>query len=213
MTRRRQALLLAAAAAAFTVLAGRWGRGLFTTAEFVHFSVNFPTEPGFATLPRAELSSPWQRLRDDEWQGYPAGGLLAWGREGNLLVDLGQRSFIKQLLQPNKLLLSTHWARNLGPSPLRIGFRFDACGMVREWLTFERHWDPIRREATRRLAPGETYNMDWILEIPDAQLQRPVVCDSTLEILDADSGAVLTRFGIRIINSAVGQPTVTEEQP
>ncbi len=52
--------------------------------------------------------------------------------------------------------------------------------------------------------------MDWIVRISDERLARPEFCDGMLEILDADSQAVLTRLPIRIINSRIAAPAQGE---
>jgi hypothetical protein len=132
--------VLFSVAMATTVLVGRWGKALLVTSEYVHFSVNFPARRGAPApdsgpmgterrgglaesaegrppqLSRSDLGGPWARLAEHEWTGYPAGGLLVWGREGSITIDIGRRGVLKAWLQPRRLLLSTHWLRNVGTS-------------------------------------------------------------------------------------------------
>lgn len=197
---RLRVSLIVLAAAALTVVAGRWGKGLFTRSEFVHFSVNYPTLPGHPTLSRAAIGGPWAMLPDDEWQGIPAGGLVVWGREGRLEVDLSGRSWLKSWLQPGTLLLSSHWIRNVGPSARRIALTVDLCDFPLEWVTFEADWDPVARASTRALEPGETFNMDWIVQLPPERRYKAVVCEGAISVLDADDQRPLARFPVRIHN-------------
>ncbi len=194
--RRRWLLLLVAAA--LTVVAGRWAKGLFTTSEFVHFSVNFPTEPGLPTLPVAEVGGPWSMKPERAAEVHPAGGLLVWGREGRIVVDLDGRSWLKRLIQPRKLLLSTHWLRNVGPVERRIGLELDLCGCQLEWLTFERDWDQQSRSSTRAVPPGGMFNMDWIVDLTPELLAPDGHCEGGLTVRDADSDELLTRLPILI---------------
>ncbi len=199
--RRYRRLLVGALALVITVLMGRWGKALFTTSEFVHFSVNFPTAPGVPQADRTRVGGPWTRLPEGEWRGFPTGGLLVWGREGRITVDLGGQGILKRLAQPDVLTVSSHWLRNIGVRPYRICLGFDACGMPVTWDTFERDWDNDSRCATRQLSPGETFNMDWILRIPEPRRRRRIICESHIDVIDADSGGLLTRFPVSIIDS------------
>lgn len=183
------------------VFAGRWGKGLFTESEYVHFSINFPTQPGFEALPRSSLQSPWARIPDDQWNGYPSGGLIVWGQEGSITVDIGRQGWIKDLLQPWNILLSTHWLRNIGTNSRRIRIDFDPCGMPTTWLTFERNFDNSTNETTRLIEPGATFNMDWSITVPETRRNQRIICDTEIRIYDADSDDLLTVFPISIRNS------------
>ena len=196
MTRRRWIALLLAMAC--TVFAGRWAKGLFTTAEFVHFSVNFPTEPGLATLPVADVGGPWAMRPELADQPYPAGGILVWGREGRIVVDLDRRHPIKRIVQPRKLLLSTHWLRNVGPTARRVGLDLELCGSALEWVTFERDWDHEARVSARAVEPAATFNMDWIVTLTPELLAPDGRCEGQLAVRDADTGELLTRLPVLI---------------
>lgn len=188
-------------AASLTVLAGRWGQGLFTVSEFVHFSVNFPTVPGERQLPREDVGGPWARLDERAWKGFPTGGLLAWGREGRVTVDLGHRGILKELLQPRTVRLSSHWIRNIGARPYRVRIELSMCNLTQRRVTFERCWDDESLEVTRPIPPGGTFNMDWIIELGDDLSSRNRICRGAVLILDADSGDLLTRFPVDIEGS------------
>jgi hypothetical protein len=192
-------------AALATIAAGRWGLALFTTSECVHFSVNFPTAPGAEVMPVAALGGPWAMLPPEAWHGYPAGGLLVWGREGRIDVDLGRQGVLKDALQPWRVRLSTHWLRNVGLRPLRIRLELDACGMPVRWVTFERAWDPDRRVVTRPIEPRSTFNMDWILDVPRARRSQAVICDGELRVIEAGSDTVLTRLEILFRGASPGR--------
>jgi hypothetical protein len=189
MTGRRWIALLLAMA--FTVLAGRWAKGLFTTAEFVHFSV-------FQTLPVAEVGGPWSMKRSLADEPHPAGGILVWGREGRVVVDLDGRHLIKRLVQPRKLLLSTHWLRNVGPTARRVALDLELCGAALEWVTFERDWDHEAHASTRVVEPTATFNMDWIVTLTPELLAPDGRCDGQLAVSDADTGELLSRVPVLI---------------
>ena len=202
--KRIRSWVLFAAGLAVTVLAGRWAQGLYSQSEFVHFCVNFPTVPGAETLTRDELGGPWARIPDDKWEGYPPGGLLAWGREGAIVVDLGRQGFVKRLIQPNDVTLSTHWLRNVGTRPYRIRLELDMCGMPLEWETFERHWDDQAKESSRDIHPRARFNMDWHITIPPELRDAELICDGGLRVIDAHADELLTFLPIRIIDSGKG---------
>ncbi len=120
---RARAVFLAAVV--LTLLAGRWSYGLFTTSEFIHFSVNFPTANHAPAMTAEELGGPWAMDSELREQPIPAGGILVWGREGEITVDMGRQGIIKELLQPRDLTLSSHWIRNVGKEPRRIHLDLD----------------------------------------------------------------------------------------
>jgi len=198
--RRRRRLLVAALAAGATILAGRWAVSLFRASEFVHFSVNFPTGPGAAVLPRATVGGPWSRIPDEEWDGYPAGGLVAWGTEGAIRVDLGKAGLLKRMLQPWVVSLSSHWIRNVGQLERRIRLELDACGLPVRWETFEAAWDPASHATTRAIPPGGTFSMDWVLDVPPARRASPILCVGALRVFDAETGALLTELPLTLVN-------------
>jgi hypothetical protein len=203
--RNRSAGILFLAATAITILAGRWAEGLFTVSEFVHFSVNFPTVQGKETAARERIGGPWAMIPESEWRGYPAGGILAWGREGEIRVDMGKQAWIKRLVQPRDLTLSTHWLRNVGTRPYRIQLEIDMCGLPLAWETFERHWNPQTHSALRMLEPGQLFNMDWHLTIPPERFHQPLICAGSLRVRDAENQELLTLLPITIVNSRPGK--------
>ena len=192
-------MLLGAAGLVVTVVAGRWGLGLFTTAEFVHFSVNYPTLPGLELRSMSEIGGPW--ARDPKLTRPPPGGLLAFGDEGEVVVDLSRRGWLKSLIQPGTLLLSSHWIRNVGTRSRRIALDMDLCGLDLEWVTFERCWDARTQESTRVLEPGDTYNMDWVVRLPPERRRQDVVCAGRLTVLDAEDRSALAVLPITILGT------------
>jgi hypothetical protein len=194
--------VLAGAGFAFALGFGWWAQFLFTQAELVHFSVNFPASEGVATkMSCCDLGGPWTRDRDAEWNDYAAGGVLPWGEEGEIVVDLGKQGFLKRTLQPSFVSLSTHWLRNVGTEPYHVRLDMDMCDMEVEWVTFEAAWSPDTRTTTRPIEPGETYNMDWYLRVPPDLRGRGVVCEGRLDVFDAETDDLLTELPIRIVNS------------
>jgi len=180
---------------------GLWARSLFVRAELVHFSVNFPSDGRAETMSCCDLGGPWARDRDPEWSDYSAGGVLAYGEEGAIVVDVGHQGFLKRTLQPNYLSISSHWLRNVGTQPYRIRLDMDMCGWDLNWVTFERDWDPEAKVSTRDIEPGDTYNMDWFFTIPADQRSRTTICEGQLHVYDAATDDLLTELPIKIVNS------------
>jgi len=185
----------------FAVGFGKWAQSLFTKSELMHFSVNFPSEGRAETMSCCNVGGPWAREHDPEWSEYPEGGLLAYGEEGALVVDVGQQGFLKRTLQPNYISISSHWLRNVGTQPYRIRLEMDMCDLEMEWLTFEADWDRAAQASTRYIEPGDTFNMDWFFTIPDGRRSQAVVCDGELRVLDAETGDLLTDLPVKIVNS------------
>jgi hypothetical protein len=180
---------------------GWWAQSLFTVSELVHFSVNYPSGGRAETMSCCDLGGPWSRDRDPEWNDYAAGGVLAYGEEGAIVVDVGRQGFLKRTLQPDFVSLSTHWLRNVGTQPYKIGLQMEMCGLELEWVTFERDWDPETRTSTRFVEPGDTFNMDWYFRIPRDMRAQSTVCEGQLTVYDVEADALLTELPIKIINS------------
>jgi hypothetical protein len=186
----------------FAIGFGKWAQSLFTKSELMHFSVNFPSEGRAETMSCCNVGGPWAREYGDDWNDYPAGGLLAYGEEGALVVDVGRQGFLKRTLQPNFISISSHWLRNVGTQPYRIRLEMEMCDLEMEWLTFERDWDQASQSSTRYIEPGDTFNMDWFFTIPPEQRNRTIICEGELRVLDADKAALLTDLPVKIVNSA-----------
>jgi hypothetical protein len=186
---------------AFALGFGLWAQSLFTVSELIHFSVNFPSDGRAETMACCELGGPWARERDPQWNDYAAGGLLAYGEEGALVIDVGRQGMLKRFLQPNRISISSHWIRNVGTQPYRIRLDMNLCDMELEWVTFERDWDPATKTSTRNIEPGDGYNMDWFFNIPLEARAQSTICEGHLDVYDADTEALLTEMPIQIINS------------
>ena len=185
----------------FAIGFGLWSQSLFTKSELMHFSVNFPSEGRAETMSCCNVGGPWAREHGDDWNDYPAGGLLAYGDEGALVVDVGQQGLIKRTLQPGLISISSHWLRNVGTQPYRIRLEMDMCELDMEWLTFEANWDQETQASTRLIEPGDTFSMDWFFHIPAEQRNQEIVCAGELRIIDADTGNLLTDLPVKIVNS------------
>ena len=189
----------------FAVGFGRWAQSLFVVSELVHFSVNFPSDGRAETMSCCDIGGPWAREHEADWNDYPAGGVLAYGDEGALVMDIGREGWIKRALQPYFISISSHWLRNVGTQPYRIQLEMEMCGMDLEWLTFESAWDPVTHTSTRSIEPGKSFNMDWFFTIPPELRHQPVVCEGELRIVDADSKLLLTEMPIKILDSRATQ--------
>jgi hypothetical protein len=167
-------LFVAAMSAAFALGAFR---GTMADAESVHYSLNFPAV------------------------GTAAGGEGAMGTSGRVIVDLANTGFIKQVLQPNEINLSSHWVKNVGDRPRRIRLEAEGVTYPLRWDSMERTWDGRTRTIGRALAPGESVTVDWYLTLP-RPVPTGVLVDSHIIVIDADTGERLTEMPIHIVNGA-----------
>ena len=199
------AWFLGAAGFLFAAFIGLWSKSLFTMSESVHFSVNFPTGENITVGEKmncCDLGTPWERAFGSEWNDYPPGGVLVWGTEGKLLVDIGQEGWLKKQVQPRFVNLSSHWIRNVGVKPYKIRLEMNLCDLELEWETFESGWDKATRSSTRYIEPGKTFNMDWYFHVPPDLMQQNVIChQGQLEVFDAETGESLSALPITILNS------------
>lgn len=192
----------------FAGFIGMWSKSLFTISESVHISVNFPTSKEVSAGEKmncCDLGSPWERMFGAKWNDYPAGGVLTWGTEGQVLIDIGQEGWLKRITQPQFFNLSSHWIRNVGVKPYKIHLEMDLCDFELEWETPEAAWDQATQSTTRYIEPGKTFNMDWYFDIPPEAIRQAVVCKGQLEVLDAETGDSLTILPIFILNSQARQ--------
>jgi len=199
--RRTTNWALALLGLAFAVGFGLWAQSLFVKSELVHFSVNFPSDGRAETMSCCDLGGPWARDRDPDWNDYAAGGVLAYGEEGAIVIDVGQQGLLKRTLQPNYLSISTHWLRNVGTQPYQIKLAMDMCDWDLQWVTFERDWDVEAKVSTRFIDPGDSYNMDWFFTIPAEQRAQATICEGQLDVYDAETDDLLTALPIKIVNS------------
>jgi hypothetical protein len=197
-------LSLGMAGLLFASFIGLWSKSLFTISESVHFSVNFPAgeqAPASEKMSCCDLGTPWERAFGSEWKDYPPGGVLVWGTEGQILIDVGQEGWLKRTLQPDFFNLSSHWIRNVGVKPYKIRLAMDLCDFDLEWDTFEADWDQGTLSSTRYIEPGKTFNMDWYFHIPPEAMQQNVVCQGKLEVFDALTDESLSVLPITMVNS------------
>ena len=196
--------LLALGGLLFATAFGLWSQSLFTQSESIHFSVNFPAEEGDSgaqTMDCCDLGGPWANIPEQEWKGYPAGGILVWGTEGCIIVDVGKEGALKKALQPGFINLSTHWLRNVGVKPYQIRLDMNLCNFEMEWETHEASWDPRTKTSTRMIEPGEVFKMDWYFHIPNEAINQPIICKGGLEVFDAQTDISLSELAITVINS------------
>jgi hypothetical protein len=174
--RRGRSALLFATAMAVAFALGAF-RNTMADAESVHYALNFPAV------------------------GSAAGGIGAMGATGGVVVDLANTGFIKRVLQPHEVNLSSHWVKNVGDRPRRI--RLEAAGVKYplRWDSMERTWDERTRTIGRVLVPGESVTVDWYLTLP-RPLPTGVLVDTRVAVIDADTGERLTELPIHIVNGA-----------
>ncbi len=221
---------LGAAGFLFAIFFGLWAKSLTTISESVHFSVNFPASAGNfspgesssfgaaedchdAGSPQGlasasgEQNNPASSAEQKKpasnvaWNNSSVGGIM--GTEGYLRIDLGQENWLKRLIQPRFVNLSTHRLRNVGTRPYKVRLEMNLCDLEPEWETPEAAWDQATQSTTRYINPGAAFNMDWYLNIPPEVMQQAVICRGHLKVLDAEAGDLLTVLPINIFNSRV----------
>ncbi|MDO8964173.1 MAG: hypothetical protein Q7W30_06735 [Coriobacteriia bacterium] len=178
MKKRRGTYLLMfmiAMAAAFGLGAYRSTMG---DAEAVHYSINYPA------------------------RGFAAGGAGVMAREGHLIVNVGNAGWLKQVLQPQELNLSSHWVKNVGTTPRRIRFEAEGMEYPLRWESNEKAWNEKTRTLDRMLAPGSTVTVDWFVTLPRPLPARDIIVDARMVVYDADTGERLTALPIRVVSSS-----------
>jgi hypothetical protein len=135
------------------------------------------------------------------WNNYSVGGIA--GTEGYVLIDLGQENWLKRLIQPRFVNLSTHRLRNVGTKPYKVRLEMNLCDLEPEWETPEAAWDQATQSSTRYIYPGAAFNMDWYLDIPAEVMQQAVICRGQLKVVDTEAGDLLAVLPINIFNSRI----------
>jgi hypothetical protein len=174
--RRTRYVLMFAIAMAAAFLLGAF-RNTMGDAESVHYALNYPA------------------------RGFAAGGEGATGTSGHVIVNLGNTGFIKRLLQPGEVNLSSHWVKNVGDKPRRIRLEAEGVQYPLAWASIDASFDARTRTLGRALQPGEAVTVDWELTLP-VPLPEGLIVDSRIVVYDADTGERLTAMPIRIVNGA-----------
>jgi len=125
-----------------------------------------------------------------------------------IVIDLQSRGVLKNLLQPQLEGLSTHWIYNLGKKPVKIKLNLANVppDITVDWEVnsgFE--YDASTHTFKTPLYPGGSIpnlGIDWIFHIPAYYMDEPVVYNGGLEVIDADTGVVLTSIPIKFVNGA-----------
>ena len=150
-------------------------------SESVHFNIVFPAD------------------------NKPAGGYGARGKEGVIYIYYNKQGFLKRLIQPDTVDLSTHWLRNIGKRPYFIQLELVNItpGISVEWRTFEKYFDYNTKSFTKPIYPGQRVNMDWIIHISDELRDKPVIYDGGIRVIDRKTGEVLSFLPVKIVNTEV----------
>ncbi len=185
----RNALIAFTLMLALTIAAGAYGAA-FGKSEMVHFWVAFPA--GNVT-------------REMTLRGAGPPVTMA-----PLTIDLDQRGLLKNWLDGGKEAISTHWVYNLGTKPVRVRLELVNCTIPVEWdVGGNMPYDPETHTFTTPLMPGQSIQnlgIDWFFEIPAYYMDEHLIYDGGLEVIDADTGCVLTFIPIKIVRGSV-QPS------
>ena len=92
------------------------------------FRSTFPRTANAETMACCELGGSWTRTRPAV-ERLSRRGVLAYGEEGVIVIDVAKQGCLKRTLQPNYLSISSHWMRNVGTQPYQIHLDMDMCGM------------------------------------------------------------------------------------
>jgi hypothetical protein len=178
MKGRRGRYLLVFALGLVAAFALGFFRSTMGDAESVHYSLNFPA------------------------RGFAAGGEGATGRSGHVIVNLANTGFIKALIQPNEVNLSSHWVKNVGEKTRRIRLEAEGVQYPLKWTSIDKSFDERTLTVQRPLKPGESVTVDWDLTLPRPLPEADIIVDARIVVYDADTGERLTAMPIRIVNSA-----------
>ncbi len=172
-----QPILTFIAALFLALLFGHY-RQTLSQAESVHFSLNFPAK----TVKEA-------------------GGLGPRGHEGIVFVNLTRVGIFKRLIQPDVVNISSHWIKNVSKRPIRIKIRLVNCDFPVYVSTPEKSWNDSAKTFERKINPGEMISMDWNIVLPSEVLQKRVILNSAVEVIDAEAGQQISYLPIKIINT------------
>jgi hypothetical protein len=187
--------LVAVSTAFVTMFLITVGAGIYSAsygkAELVHFWVAFPARN--VTAPMV-------------WRG--AGPPISLSP---IKIDLDQRGFLKNWLNPAIEGFSTHWIYNLGKKPVRVQMELVNCIIPVRWeVSANLAYDPETHTFAEPLMPGQSIKnlgIDWFFDIPAYYLDEEVIYNGGLKIIDADTGETLTFIPIKI---GRGQAAPTE---
>lgn len=161
----------------FALMAGRF-RNSISGAESVHFSINFPAQ-----------------------NAITAGGIGPQGHEGEVIVNLSKTGFLKRLIQPNIINLSSHWITNRSDKPLKIAIRLLGCNYPVVCSTPEKSWNEQTKSFDRKIKPGEMISMDWDIKIPDKMMEKKIILNGGVEIIDVKNNRRLSYLPLKIIDT------------
>ncbi len=175
-SRRWEGVVLFVIALWVALMLGQYRKAL-SASESVHFAVNFPA----MTTARA-------------------GGLGAMGKDGPVVIDLARTGFIKNLIQPHRINISSHWISNKGDRPRRIRLELVGIDYPTEWQTTDKTFNPRTHEFGRLIAPKQSVSVDWDIEIPAAAAKRKAIASGGVAVIDAQTGERISLLPIRIVN-------------
>ena len=84
---------------------------------------------------------------------------------------------------------------------IRVEYPAHGFGDVPAWVDEATRWIAYETFATG--FPGDLYNMDWIIDIPDEKLNNHIICNGSISIIDVEKNDLLTKFPINILNSSI----------
>ncbi len=141
---------------------------------------------------------------------YPAVGAACGGASpraltGSVVVPLDSRGRIKRALQPRVIEVSSHVVSNVGDEPRRIRFVTKGFPADTEWHSRDRAWNPATHEIERDLAPGAVVDFGLTVTLPEPLPARSVPASGTIYVVDARSGATLSRLPVVFMRSGFPQ--------
>ena len=136
------------------------------------------------------------------WVFFPAGrGPPA----SPLEIYVNDQGFLKRILNPWMIALSTHWIINTGDKPYIVGLRLVNCTIPVEWeVNAGIPWDHETKTFTQPLEPGEGVpylGIDWIFHIPKEIRPQRIWYDGGLAVIDSETGETLSFIPITIYGS------------
>lgn len=161
------------------VLLGAYGMSI-AGAERGSFAMNFPSEGG-----------------------KPSAGPSAKALTGSISVPLDGAGFVKRILQPNVIEVSSHGVRNVGSTPRRIRFEttgFDATAtapVTMEWHSRDLAWNPDTHEIERDLAPGQAVDFGLTVTLPDPLPAIAVPLQGVILVKDVSTNQVLSELDVK----------------
>ncbi|RZN55215.1 MAG: hypothetical protein DSO09_03060 [Candidatus Methanomethylicota archaeon] len=118
-------------------------------------------------------------------------------------VDIDRFTPLKKFFNPNVVEIGTHWIYNYGKKPVILRIELINCTLPVKWdVSANFPFDEKTHTFTKPLMPGQRIDglvFHWIFEIPPELMNKPIIYQGGVKLIDANTGEVLTFIPIEIV--------------